>query len=291
LFHPPDRSPPGPFVRAAFAILNDNHNQYLSMKDSNITPLVQLKGFIGASLTFESEKIGKCMDFLIEIVRYIVARPGGWMSSERVILSPLSIQDHRLDPSNTESIPLIITQQQLESAPGIEDYAPVSRIHEQAVSRYFNWPAYWTGPSAWGAAMIPSPEAFNQIEAAREEAEEKAHQQDSNLRSFKELLSYHIQTEDDEKFGNINDAFIEADSWRLRAFSMDTSAWLPGREVALPAETITDISWHQCHLRVDLAKATVAEAPGLPEDRQASVQDLVPLISYYENAQTLHTSH
>ena len=95
--------------------------------------------------------IGRVKDFYFDdaawVVRYLVVETGGWLSSRRVLISPIAIGT---PDWMQKKLPVSITQQQVRNSPDIDTDKPVSRQHEIAYSRHFGYPFYWGGAGLWG---------------------------------------------------------------------------------------------------------------------------------------------
>jgi sporulation protein YlmC with PRC-barrel domain len=100
--------------------------------------------------------IGHVKDFYVDdktwVVRYLVVETGSWLSSRKVLISPISIGH----PDWTERIlPVSITKEQVKNSPDIDTDKPVSRQHEMQYLGYYGYPYYWGGAGLWGGGAYP----------------------------------------------------------------------------------------------------------------------------------------
>ena len=67
------------------------------------------------------------------VVRYLVVETGAWLSSRKVLISPISI----LRPNWTDrELPVALTKDQVKKSPDIDTQMPVSRQREMRHSGY-----------------------------------------------------------------------------------------------------------------------------------------------------------
>ena len=86
------------------------------------------------------------------VIRYLVVDTGPWLSSRKVLISPIAISS----PNWTEEIlPVSITKEQVKNSPDIDTDKPVSRQHENAYMGYYGYPYYWDGAGLWGGGAYP----------------------------------------------------------------------------------------------------------------------------------------
>ncbi len=101
--------------------------------------------------------IGHVKDFYFDdeawVIRYLVVDTGSWLSSRKVLISPIAIGH----PDWTEKVlPVSITKEQVKNSPNIDTDKPVSRQHEIRYLGYCGYPFYWGGVGLWGATMYPN---------------------------------------------------------------------------------------------------------------------------------------
>src|SRR5271169_1880082 len=85
----------------------------------------------GYAIRATDSNIGHVEDFYFDdrawVIRYLVVDTGSWLSSRKVLISPISIGH----PNWTEKVlPVAITKAQVEGSPDIDTELPVSRQHE-----------------------------------------------------------------------------------------------------------------------------------------------------------------
>jgi hypothetical protein len=85
------------------------------------------------------------------VVRYLVVDTGPWLSSRKVLISPIAIGR----PNWAERLLLVsITKEQVKNSPDIDTKKPISRQHEVQYSGYYGYPYYWGGAATGAAACI-----------------------------------------------------------------------------------------------------------------------------------------
>jgi len=219
--------------------------------------------------------IGHVKDFYFDdeawVIRYLVVDTGTWLSSRKVLISPIAIGQ----PDWAEKVlPVSITKEQVKNSPDIDTDKPVSRQHERRYLGYYGYPYYWGGGGPWGdgiypntllpgyAGMVSTPravqpesvEAYAQAEAARQD------DGDPHLRSCKAVLSYHIQATDGD-IGHVQGLLVDEKTWAIRYMVVDTSNWWLGHQVLIAPQWIQDVSWSDATVSVNLTRQAVKDAP------------------------------
>src|SRR5471032_1189559 len=90
--------------------------------------------------------IGHVKDFYFDdeswVIRYLVVETGTWLSSRKVLISPVQIGRPDL---TKKVIPTSITKEQVKNSPDIDTEKPVSRQDEARYLGYYGYPYYWGG--------------------------------------------------------------------------------------------------------------------------------------------------
>lgn len=232
----------------------------------------ELKHFVVGATDGE---IGQVKDFFFDderwVVRYLVVETGDWLSSRKVLISPIAISQ----PEWTQKImPVSITKEQVRNSPDVDTERPVSRQHEIEFTGYYGYPYYWGGAGLWGGGLYPdmmllggyggyrSPTAAQMQEAeAAAQAEAVRHESDDpHLRSCTAVAGYHIHATDGD-IGHVQGFLVEDGTWAIRYLIVDTSNWWFGHQVLIAPQWIKEVSWSQAKVLVDLTRQDVQDAP------------------------------
>lgn len=227
----------------------------------------ELKGY---EVLATDGECGKVKDFLFDdelnIVRYLVINTGGWLTGRQVLISPVAIDQPDLD---TFELPTVLSRENIESSPALEEDLPVSRQNESALTTHFNWPVYWGSSSHLTRRQKQT--------SASEVAELQG---DPHLRSINAVTGYQIDCMEGV-LGHIADMIVDTESWSLRYLVIDTGNWLPGKKVIIAFDWITYFTWEDHKAHVDLTQEQVKQAPvydpSLPVNRAYEIQ----LYDYY----------
>lgn len=220
-------------------------------------------------------EVGRVCDFLFNdaswAIRYLVVECGSWLSSRKVLISPMSIGspdwEHKI-------LPLAISREQVRASPDIDTEQPVSRQHEIELLGHYAFPHYWAGPELWGMNAYPimapnstdgfiaaSPAVPGDREGENRLAEvEQGGQGDPHLRSCKAMHNYGIHARDGE-IGHVQGLVVEDASWAVRYFVVRTGNWWIGHQVLIATAWIRNVSWFDSTVSVDLTRAQVEAAP------------------------------
>lgn len=207
--------------------------------------LQSVKHLHGYAVVATDGDIGRADEFYFDdthwAVRYLVVDTGGWLDGRKVLISPYSVIG---TDAHDRTVQLSLTREQVEKSPDIDAHKPVSRQHEADYLQYYGYPTYWGGADMWGLGGYPlvMPVAPPAAEAKAETAATQENE-DSHLRSTREVTGYHIQASDDE-FGHVEDFLLDLQSWAIRYLVIDTRNWVPAsKRVLVATDWIDDIVW------------------------------------------------
>ena len=152
--------------------------------------------------------IGKVEDCYFDdeawVIRYLVVDTGEWLSSRKVLISPIAIGQ----PDWSEkTLPVSISKACVKDSPSIDTDKPVSRQYERSYLAYYGYPYYWggygpLGGDAYAGSIYPGSDAgyeHMQTENAGADAEadrRKHPDDDPHLRSANAVTRYHIHAAD-----------------------------------------------------------------------------------------------
>jgi len=229
----------------------------------------------GYSIRATDGDIGKVREFYFDdqtwTVRYLVVETGGWLSGRHVLLSTAGIGRPEWEK---HTFPTVLTKEQVEKSPPIDMDKPVSRQMEGKLHAYYGWFPYWTGAGAAVAA------AAAEMAAQKEESQADELQEDSHLRSTREVTGYHIQATDGE-IGHVEDFIAEDEGWIIRYMVVNTRNWLPGRSVLVAPTWVEKVSWPERMVFVDLDRETVRNSPKFEPSAPVNRQYELRLYDYY----------
>lgn len=206
-------------------------------------------------------------------IRHLVVNTGGWLIGRKVLIAPNAVERVGW---REQKLQVRLTRQQVQNSPDIDTDVPVSRQHEKALSDYYGYPYYWSGPYLWGYTVVPgtiepavpgqpSLEEAQQ-QALRERIERERANADAHLRSGREVIGYHIQAAD-ETFGQVEDLLFDDETWKIELLTVDMRNWWPGRKVLISAERIERVSWDDKSIVVNITREQIEHSPEYDPDR------------------------
>ncbi|MCC3144961.1 PRC-barrel domain-containing protein [Halanaerobium sp. Z-7514] len=237
--------------------------------------LNELKAF---KVQGKEEELGEVSDFYFDqdhfILRYLVLDTDCWLKKEQTLISTDEIEaiDH-----NKKEIKTTMRAEALENGPSLEKNQPISKIMEENVVDYYDWPLYWASTSSGGVPTIPAgtkmrEKLFDFETLTDEEKQAKEEELDSNLRSLNEISGYEIQAVD-KSFGKVKDLFVDEEDWLIRYLLIDTRKILPSKKVIIAPEWVRHISWDKKQIFVDKSKKEIKNAPKYEEDEAKELVD------------------
>jgi hypothetical protein len=232
----------------------------------------------GQVLAANDGEIGRCNDFLIDdrtwVVRYMVADTGKWLPGRKVLISPISLGRPDWDSG---ILPVMLTKQQIEESPPLDEAAPVSRKYEIEMFDYYKWPYYWEGGARWGPVAYP----YDLYKKLRENIKKKGEvPENCNLRSVKEVTGYSIQASDGE-IGHVDDFVVDEDSWAIFYLVVKTRNLLPGKNVLVSVNWSDKIDWAKRNVYVTLSIEAVKNSPEYDPEEPLDENYEKLLHSYY----------
>lgn len=240
-----------------------------------IRSVLKIKGY---DLKATDGEFAKVSDLLFDqnlwITRYLVADTGGWLTGRRVLLPPVVLGQP--DWKNGV-LPVQLRKEDIENSPPLDEHAPVSRQHEIQLYRYWNVEPYWAGHISAGLYPIPEGAHGSQQESVQPELDSDA---DPFLRSVNEVKEYRINALDGE-IGRVSDFLIDDESWVIRYLVVDTARWWPGKKVLVPLIWITDISWAEKDVSVDVTREKIKASPEFDPSRPINREQEEVLYDYY----------
>ena len=223
----------------------------------------ELRGYtIGAS----DGDIGQVDDLYFDdeawVMRYLAVDTGTWLSSRRVLISPISLG--RPDWM-AQRLPVVLTRERVRNSPDIDTHKPVSRQHEADYLRYYGYPYYWGGMGMWGMGAYPghltlASAVQADMDARSAEASASHEADDSHLRSCNAVTGHHIEATDGE-IGHVEDFLLDDETWAIRYLVVDTSNWWLGHKVLVAPRWISAVSWLDGKVSVNVTRQAVKDAP------------------------------
>ena len=67
-----------------------------------------------------------------------------------------------------------------------------------------------------------------------------------------------------EAIGDLADFMIDGRTWTLREIVVESGHWYSGKQIRIPTEKISRISYDESTVYVDATKAAIAEAAEVP---------------------------
>ena len=228
----------------------------------------------GYAVNARDGTIGKVRDFYFDdeawAVRYLIVDTGSWLSSRKVLISPMSMG--KLDP-NGKVLPVSITMEQVKNSPNIDTDKPVSRQHELEYLGYYNYPIYWGGAGMWGGGAYPGMVAGVGFDAAsaeyRQARPQDEHAQpvqgqrethDTHLRSCKGIMKYDIEASDGD-LGHVHGMLLDDETWAVRYLIVDTSNWWLGHKALIAPQWIREMRWSDKTVKLNLTRQAIKDAP------------------------------
>lgn len=246
--------------------------------------LRSLKDLIGYPIKATDGDIGKVKDFLFndetKEVCYLVADTKGWLSTHKVLISPLQLTAPETGFYG-KHFPVSLTRKDVENSPLLRNDEPVSLQYEREFARFHNLRPRRPGSSALESLVPPEsplPHAPEEVERHNRKLEAI---ENSHLRSVDEVIDYRIKSTDHHPVGHIEDLIIETESWTIRHFVVNLRNWLPSRSVLLDIDWLLDFRFGDSEAEVNLTRQQIKESPEFHPEQPVNRQYEKMLYDYY----------
>ena len=214
----------------------------------------------GEKLRASDGEIGHVRDFYFDdktwTIRYLVADTGGWLTGRLVLISPQALG--HLYPEGKVLL-VNLSRQQIENSPSIDEHKPVSRQHEEEYHRHYGYAYYAESWPLWGLAGYPVVVPPPPVSEAKQQGVE------SHLRSALSISGYSVEAIDGT-VGEVADFMIDGRTWIIREIVVECGHWYSGKNVVVPTEKVSRISYDQSTVYVDSTKSAFTEASERAEE-------------------------
>jgi len=208
--------------------------------------------------------IGQVSDVLFDdrhwAIRYLVVDTGTWLSGRKVLISPMSVghPDWML-----QQIPVSLTKERVQNSPDVDTQQPVSRHHEAEQLGYYGYPLYWDGVGMWGTGAFPVALGGIPLPTSIEGAPspvDRSTLPNAHLGSCEALVGYQIVATDGD-LGHVENFLLDDETWAIRYFVVNTSNWWGGHHVLISPQWVTQVSWEDSTVTLDLSREAIKAAP------------------------------
>jgi len=215
-----------------------------------------LKGF---SIESSDGPIGVVDDFFFDDstwkVRWLVVECGTWLSSRKVLIHPSAISRTDLDDRRFE-VPL--SRAQVKGSPTWLSDQPVSRQMETHLYDYYGWDPMWGASGAIASPLMEPAYLSLRVNIADQNLQPESG--DPHLRSFVEIVGYHIHASDGE-IGHVENFMLDDSNWSLAYIIVDTRNWWFGAHVLIAPVAVTKIEWSDRIVRLNVTREQVKTSP------------------------------
>lgn len=223
---------------------------------------------------------GNIKDFLFDekqwVIRYLDADFGNLFTSYKVLIPKVFF---KIPESELKLFPTRLSKQEIEKCPKIKDHLPVSRKYEEELYKHYSARPYWIAAYLGTAGGFYPPRP---IQVPSKSVSEK--EIDSILRSFAEVTGYNVEAIDGN-LGHIEDLIIDYEDWQIVYAVIDTSNWLPwSKKVIIPINRMTEISYTERVVKVDLKTESIKNAPEYDPDKMLDTDFEKGIFDFYSQA-------
>jgi hypothetical protein len=241
-----------------------------------------VKEIEGYAIRAKDGEIGKVNSFYFDdqswAVRYLVVDTGNWLPGPLVLIHPSSLAP---PDWSLKVIPVSLSVEKVKNSPGVQIDRPVSRQYLATLHEYYRWPAYWSGPAAYGPLGAMGLTAYQaKVEGGLPEDADDDSETDPHLRSTRAIQGYRIRATDGD-IGRVDDFIVDDDAWVIRYVVVDTGGLFSSKKVLVSPEWIEKVSWSEHSVHVGLTVGGVERSPEFDPSIPVSREYERRLYDYY----------
>ncbi len=204
--------------------------------------------------------IGRVHEFYFDdqrwAVRHVVVSTGHWLPRHRVLIPTLLLT--RVDEERRQ-LQVALAKLQVATSPSIDTEKPVSRQHEGEL--------YWH----FGFTGVPLPIGLQRGG-------------DPHLRRTREVMRYSVHRVH-ERIGDVEDFVVDDSSWVICYVVVNLQEWWSDRKVLVLPRSISEITWEEAAVHVDVSRAFLRQAPEYDPKRPIDRDYEARLRDYYDRSQ------
>ena len=228
------------------------------------------------SIEVQDGPIGKIKDLLFDDrtwqIRWLVIDTGGWLTGRKILLHPSAV--YHIDFGH-QILQVALTKLQVQSSPDLSSDQPVSQQHETDLYGYYDWNPLWGGelfsteitePGFGPRRFFGNKELYDDLGLGN-----RSDSGDPHLRSIEEVKGYHGHATDGD-IGHVDNLLIDDAGWGIRYFVLSASNWWRGKQVLMSPYAVSEISWSQRKIYLDVTRGQVKASPAW--DPAAIINDI-----------------
>lgn len=257
--------------------------------------LRKANNLIGYRLDAKDDNLGEVDDFYFSTedwtIRYMIVDIGSWFTGRRVLIAQSEIGTPNW---KQRTIPVDLTKEQVKDSPDIDLTRPIGREQEASLYSYYGWPTYWGAPATLGMGMgavgagvamgTPMPPATGpRISDIPDKVAAAYPKGERHLQSIGEVTGFNIEGADGS-IGIVEDFLVDDHSWIIRYLEIDTSKWLPGRQVLVSPEWVDGVDWNNSKVYTQMTKDQVKNSPEYNRDAVIDQDYESSLHKHYRNS-------
>ena len=258
--------------------------------------------------------IGPCRDLYFDdqqwVLRYFVLETSN-TGTTRDLISPFSIGKIN---SREKEIHIALTSRKIKNSPEFNINLPISRQHEIALRRYYEWPEYWGRCSGTSLVenhepilsdvsrpiegQIDSPDSDLILSDTTEEVlpeepvedefwkrnwkTEEEIQYSTVLRSVLEIEGYRVQTFNGDH-SSIAELLIEDTDWDIKYLVVNLQNSHIAEYVLLTLHFVKEIDWGSSRIFVTLSQEQLENAPRYSPSQEIDTEYERKVFRYYDS--------
>jgi len=243
-----------------------------------------LKGF---AVDATDGRLGTVVDFLFDDkrwrVKWLVVETGSWLSQRRVLLHPGAVK-HR--DFRDQCFDVVLSKSAIAGSPPLLEHQPVSQHMETQTYNYYGWDpildtSYLGGaPGDMTYPRLAPPYLGLHWRDPTDLERAAADGGDPHLRSFVEVMGYHVHAVDG-LIGKVDNLMIDGATWLIHYLIVDTNPWWFGKQVLMAPGAVDSIEWSDRQVMLNVTQAQVRTSPVWDPMVAFQQNDLAPLHRHY----------
>jgi sporulation protein YlmC with PRC-barrel domain len=242
-----------------------------------------IKSLVDFTLGASDGVIGKVKEFYFDdetwVLRYLIVDTGNWLTGRIVLISPEDLLTLNWE---NKVFTVDLSKEQIKNSPDINTVFPVSRQEEIKLNQHYPLAHYWSVSGHYlSSAPVPIVIALPEMEL-EERKQTSLKDKDKHLRSTETITGYKIKATDGE-IGDVEDFFIDINTWKIDFILIDTGDWFPGKKVLISPDKIKEIDWETGAVIIDTTIAHIKSSPEYDPKRELNGAYTLILEEHYNS--------
>lgn len=237
--------------------------------------LIDLKKLMGLKVIASNESVGKINDIYFNEndwnIAFVEIKP------RLLVLKNILVNHFKLGQPdfNKKILPVMVSKEQFFNGPEADSVATRSDQKTNRQAAFMTWPLNVSNLYVLDFKEAKRLAEIMVSEKIRDENE------DSDLRSFKEITGYSIQTSTGT-FGHLKSMIVETYIWKIKYLLIQKNRlFKANKKILISPASVKDTKWENNSVTIDVSKNIIRQSPSYKDIKSISDNYERRLLNYY----------